>query len=367
MRTGGKHCPSLWFEGEYPSKVFIVNQVLLPFRFITERLGSPEEALTAITGMKVRGAPLIGATAAAGIYLALLNASPDEQNDLYLEKWKERFLSARPTAVNLSAMVWRMVEKCSPASNWKEKTLQAWKECRLIVEEEKEACRRIGEHGLPLIEKIFNRKKNTVNILTHCNAGRLACIDYGTATAPLYLAHEQGIPVHVWIDETRPRNQGARLTAWELAQAGIPHTVIVDNAGGYLMQKKRVDMVLVGSDRTTSRGDVANKIGTYLKALAAKDNGIPFYVALPVSSIDRTMANGLAEIPIEERSNDEVRFMEGSYNDQILHTMILPLEHSVYNPGFDITPAGLVSGLITDRGVCRASREGISSLFPDRP
>ena len=366
MRTGDKHYQSLWFEGEYPSEVFIINQVFLPFRFVTGELCSPEEALTAIIEMKVRGAPLIGATAAAGLYLALLKAPPGDQNDLYLEKWAERFLDARPTAVNLARMVNRLMEKCRREKSREEKTRRAWAECRLIIEEEITACRRIGEHGLALIEQIFRKKNKAVNILTHCNAGWLACIDYGTATAPVYLAHELGIPVHVWVDETRPRNQGARLTAWELAQAGVPHTVIVDNAGGYLMQKKMVDMVMVGSDRTTIRGDVANKIGTYLKALAAKDNKIPFYVALPASSIDWNMENGLAEIPIEERGADEVRFMEGTWKKQTIHAMILPRQHPVYNPGFDITPAKLVTALITDRGICPATAEGISSLFPER-
>ncbi|HDR88380.1 MAG TPA: S-methyl-5-thioribose-1-phosphate isomerase [Bacteroidetes bacterium] len=365
MKIGDKHYRSLWLgEGETP-QIRYIDQAVLPFRFETGTMNTPKDALVAITEMKVRGAPLIGAVAAGGIFLAAYRSAGENHQEETVREWAGKLKQARPTAVNLRVMVNRMMDRFLDASSPEEPEERARKEFMNILEEETEACRLIGLNGLEILKDIHRKTGRTVNILTHCNAGWLACIDYGTATAPIYLAHERHIPVHVWVDETRPRNQGARLTAWELQQAGIPHTVITDNAGGYLMQKGRVDVVLVGSDRTTRNGDVANKIGTYLKALAARDNGIPFYVALPVSSIDREMGNGVRNIPVEERSGEEVRLVEGLDGEKRVRVRILPEEHLVANPGFDVTPARLVTALITERGVCMATEEGIASLFHD--
>jgi len=365
MKIGDKHYRSLWLEeGETP-QIRYIDQAVLPFRFETGTLHTPEDALLAITEMKVRGAPLIGAVAAGGIFLAAYRSAGKNHQETTVRKWAGKLKQARPTAVNLRVMVDRMADHVLNAFSPESPEERARKEYMKILEGETEACRMIGLHGLEILRDLHRKTGRTVNILTHCNAGWLACIDYGTATAPIYLAHERNIPVHVWVDETRPRNQGARLTAWELQQAGIPHTVITDNAGGHLMQKGCVDVVLVGSDRTTRNGDVANKIGTYLKALAARDNGIPFYVALPVSSIDREMENGVRNIPVEERSGEEVRLIEGLDGENLVRVSILSEEHPVSNPGFDVTPARLVTALITERGVCEATEGGIASLFTD--
>ena len=313
------------------------------------------------------GAPLIGVTGAFGVYLAVLNAATDTIPEDYLLKECRKLKSARPTAVNLAWAVDRVFAAVSKAANPTGKLDAARKEAEKIAAQEVESCRDIGKHGLTLINDI-SRSKNgrTVNILTHCNAGWLACVEYGTATAPIYAAFDSGIDIHVWVDETRPLNQGSRLTAWELGKHGVNHTLITDNAGGHLMQHGRVDVVIVGTDRTTFTGDVANKIGTYLKALAAKDNNIPFYVALPSSTFDWNLKNGLNEIPIEERNPDEVKYVQGFDQDTIRDVRVAPAESPAANFAFDVTPARLVTGLITERGICKATATDVRRLFPEK-
>ncbi len=356
---------SLWFSDENRTQIQVIDQRHLPFKFEVFGIGSVEDAFFAIREMVVRGAPLIGVTAAFGMYFALKAAG--RNNDRSLPAAAEYLNSSRPTAVNLFMATRRMLGVYDRIKKWEENLEILWAEAVKIRQEETDACLKIGQHGLPLIEEIFRKNPGqAVQILTHCNAGRLACIKYGTATAPVYLAHEKGIPVHVWVDETRPRNQGARLTAYELGVAGIPHTVIPDNTGGHLMQHGMVDLVLVGSDCTTRNGDVANKIGTYLKALAAHDNQIPFYAALPSSSFNWNMSDGLRDIPIEARSAEEVAYAEGWTGKSISRVRLVPKGSRTANYGFDVTPARLVTGLITDRGICPASREGIEALFPER-
>jgi methylthioribose-1-phosphate isomerase len=354
---------SIWYS-EQNETVSIIDQRHLPHRLVIERIGSLEQMCAAIREMHLRGAPLIGVAAAYGMYLACSRGA-DAGPTGDLEEAAGALLATRPTAVNLAWAVERQLEALREIGGSGRRTAAALATAREIEAEDIERCRRIGGHGVTLIEEIHKKKRDTVNVLTHCNAGWLACVRHGTATAPIYEAHRRGVPVHVWVDETRPRNQGARLTAWELAQAGIAHTVIVDNAGGHLMQHGRVDLVIVGSDRTTRTGDVANKIGTYLKALAARDNGIPFYVALPSSTIDWELRDGIAEIPIEERNPEEVGFMTGALkgSGEIGEIRILPEESPAANIAFDITPARLVTGLITERGICGATEEGIASLF----
>ncbi len=325
---------------------------------------SSAESYDMIRRMKVRGAPLIGVTAAFGMYLACLEARTQPEPQVYIREQAALIRVARPTAVNLAWAVDRMMKKIANAAEPEQMIMVARPEALKIREEELQASYMIGQHGLEIIRGISERKNGkVVNILTHCNAGWLACIDYGTATSPIYQAFDEQIPVHVWVDETRPRNQGARLTAWELGQHGVPHTVIVDNAGGHIMQKGLVDLVITGSDRTTRSGDVANKIGTYLKALAARDNDIPFYVALPVSTIDFTIDSGIKEILIEERDPDEVRVMEGLSDHEIHSVRILPEDSPVSNYGFDITPASLVTGLITEKGISKARESDILKLI----
>jgi len=344
--------------------VEIVDQTLLPHGFVTRELRSLADAAEAIRSMRVRGAPLIGATAAYGVALQMC----DEPSDASLQRAIEELLATRPTAVNLRWALDEMrraLRDVPPAA----RNARAYERAAEICEEDVENCRRIGEHGFRLIEALRERRaeRGPLNVLTHCNAGWLATVDWGTALAPVYLAHDRGIPVHVWVDETRPRNQGASLTAWELGQHGVPHTVIADNAGGHLMQRGKVDLCITGSDRTTSTGDVCNKIGTYLKALAAHDNAVPFYAALPSSSIDWTLADGIAEIPIEERDGSELRCVRGRTLDgHTVDVTVLPAESPVANPAFDVTPARLVTGLITERGVCEATRAGIAGLYPER-
>ena len=362
MRIGKTHYRSIWMDDD-PGVVKVIDQRILPFEFKILELRTVSDTFEAIAQMVVRGAPLIGACAAFGLYLAAYKSKKEG----WCEEVKEAgdlLISARPTAVNLKFAVDLLMEKVECAGSRESMIKELFHLAHRFAEDEVIRCRKIGEHGVNLIREIYERTKDPVNILTHCNAGWLACVDYGTATAPIYLAHEQGIPVHVWVDETRPRNQGARLTAYELGEQGIPFTVIVDNAGGHLMQLGKVDLVIVGSDRTTRKGDVANKIGTYLKALAANDNGIPFYVALPSSSIDFNLTRE-EEVEIENRDDKEVSHLEGwDENEQKAASFrILPEGSSVVNPGFDVTPARLVSGLITEKGICDASEEGIKTLF----
>jgi methylthioribose-1-phosphate isomerase len=345
--------------------VEVIDQRMLPHQFSVVKLETYEDAVEAIKEMIVRGAPLIGATAAYGIYLAVREMVEEQLNGSFLDEAFSELRASRPTAVNL---FWALDKMRDALDNCEGDFIQtAWKKAAEIVEEDVETCRMIGVHGLPLIEEIAARKNGeTVNILTHCNAGMLGCVEWGTITSPIYQAMQKGINVHVWVDETRPRNQGSNLTAYELTRHNVPHTLIVDNAGGHLMQHGMVDMVIVGTDRTTRHGDVANKIGTYLKALAAHDNNIPFYVALPSTTLDMSIRNGLKEIPIEERNQDEVRFMQGkTKRGKIEPVLICPETTPASNYGFDVTPARLVSKIITERGVCDASEEGLLSLFPE--
>ncbi|MGR0481334.1 MAG: S-methyl-5-thioribose-1-phosphate isomerase [Candidatus Electronema sp. V4] len=359
MQINGQPWRTIWLEADSRS-VGIIDQTKLPHQFETVRLRTAEDAAHAIRAMLVRGAPLIGAAAAWGVFLGLLADSTDAG----LEAVCAKLLQARPTAVNLRWAVERMRRVLSPLPP--EQRLDAARsEAAAVCEEDVQTNEAIGQHGLRLIEEQHRRTGSTVNILTHCNAGWLATVDWGTALAPVFKAQQSGIPLHVWVDETRPRNQGAQLTAWELASAGIEHHLITDNSGGWLMRQGQVDLCIVGTDRTTACGDVCNKIGTYLKALAAADNQVPFYVALPGSTVDWTLDDGMA-IPIEERDEDEVLFVSGLTEDgQVRRVRIAPERTRAANPAFDVTPARLVTGLITERGVCAASREGLQSLFPE--
>jgi methylthioribose-1-phosphate isomerase len=364
MKVNGKHTRSIWPEADGQS-VGIIDQTLLPHRYETVRLKTCEDAAHAIKSMQTRGAPLIGAVAAYGLAMAVRADASDEN----LERAYAALLATRPTAINLQ---WALNEVMAAVRNRprEERVAAAYKRAAEICDEDVAMSEAIGKHGLKLIEEIAAKKKpgEPVNVLTHCNAGWLATVDLGTATAPIYTAHDKGIPIHVFVDETRPRNQGASLTAFELGQHGVKHTVIADNTGGHLMQHGEVDIVIVGADRITAQGDACNKIGTYLKALAAKDNGVPFYVALPSSTIDFTVNDGVAEIPIEERSGDEVAKMTGRTASGAIETVTVTPEGSpVANYGFDVTPARLVSGLITERGVIAADRNALASAFPDHP
>ena len=344
--------------------VEVIDQRQLPHNLVTVKLLNYKDAEIAIKNMTVRGAPLIGATAAYGIYLAAKEMAERQLEADFLDQAFEDLRNSRPTAVNL---FWALDKMKKALESTADLVKTAWEEAGKIVDEDIETCRMIGVHGLPIIEEISKRKNGAVvNILTHCNAGMLGCIEWGTITSPIYQAQEQGIKVHVWVDETRPRNQGSNLTAYELTRHGIDHTLVVDNTGGHLMQHGLVDMVIVGTDRTTRNGDVANKIGTYLKALAAKDNEIPFYVALPSTTLDMTICDGLKEIPIEERAQNEVKYIQGKRSDgQIDSVLICPETTKASNYGFDVTPARLVTALITERGVCDANEAGIVSLFPE--
>lgn len=342
----------------------VIDQRKLPHEFVTVKLETYKDAEIAIKDMTVRGAPLIGATAAYGVYLAVREMIENQLDGTFLDDAFDALRASRPTAVNLFWALNKMEDALENADDFLK---TSWEMANTIVEEDVETCRMIGVHGLPFIEEISKKKNGeTVNILTHCNAGMLGCIEWGTITSPIYQAMEKGIKLHVWVDETRPRNQGSNLTCYELTKHGVPHTLIVDNAGGHLMQHGMVDMVIVGTDRTTRNGDVANKIGTYLKALAAKDNNIPFYVALPSTTLDMTIRDGLKEIPIEERNQDEVRYMIGKNSaGKIDSVLICPETTTASNYGFDVTPAHLVTKLITEKGVCDASEEGLLTLFPD--
>ena len=354
---------TIWITED--SYVEVIDQRKLPHNLVNVKLTTYKDAEVAIKNMTVRGAPLIGATAAYGIYLAVREMIEKQLDGTFLDEAFDALRNSRPTAINLFWALDRMRKALDESGDFLD---TAWTEAGKIVEEDVETCRLIGVHGLPIIEEISKRKKGeVVNILTHCNAGMLGCIEWGTISSPIYQAHQKGLKVHVWVDETRPRNQGSNLTAYELTRHGIDHSLIVDNTGGHLMQHGMVDMVIVGTDRTTRNGDVANKIGTYLKALAAKDNDIPFYVALPSTTLDMGIRDGLKEIPIEERDQDEVRYFEGKRQSdgEIDRVLICPETTQARNYGFDVTPARLVTALITERGVCSASEEGITKLFPE--
>ena len=357
MKIENKEYRTIWFDGDSQS-VKIIDQTKLPHQFIIKNLKTVKEVVNAIKKMEVRGAPLIGGTAAYGIVLAV-----KESSDLnFIKKSSEDLIQSRPTAINLKWAVDRMMKKLSSIN--KDKYLSvALKEAKEICDEDEKFCENIGLNGLKIIEEIYNKKNDTVNILTHCNAGWLATINWGTATSPIYHAHKKGIPVHVWVDETRPRNQGANLTSYELNEEGVPNTIIADNTGGILMQRGDVDMCIVGTDRTLSTGDVCNKIGTYLKALAAYDNNVPFYVALPSSTIDWNIKN-FKEIPIEERSPEELSHIEGlDENDNIKKVLIYPKNSKSLNLAFDVTPAKYVTGLITEKGICEASNVALKKMF----
>ena len=357
MRINGKDYKTIWYD-EDRQVVQIIDQTKLPHQFVVKDLKNIKDAIIAIKNMEVRGAPLIGGTAAFGIVLAI-----KENNNLeFIKKSSQDLVKSRPTAINLQWALHRMNNKLSLV-NSDQLFNVALKEAKKICDEDIKFCKNIGLHGLKLIEDIYNKKKETVNILTHCNAGWLATIDWGTATSPIYHAHKKGIPLHIWVDETRPRNQGANLTSYELNEENIPNTIIADNTGGILMQRGEVDMCIVGTDRTLSTGDVANKIGTYLKSLAAHDNNVPFYVALPSSTIDWETKD-FKDIPIEERNSEELSHVEGlDENNNVKKVLIYPKKSKAMNLAFDVTPAKYVTGLITEKGVCEASEKGLKGLF----
>jgi methylthioribose-1-phosphate isomerase len=346
--------------------VQLIDQRFLPHEFVIEEVRTVEQMATAIREMHVRGAGLIGASAGYGMYLAALEAAGRDSFDEHMTRAAAQLSATRPTAVNLSWALQRQLQNIGSGKTSNEKIARALRTADLIADEDAEHCRMVGQHGLQIIRQIAKTKRNkSVNVLTHCNAGWLAFVDYGSATAPIYAAHDSSLPLHVWVTETRPRNQGSKLTAWELGQQRVPHTLIADSAAGHLMQRGEVDLIIVGTDRTTCTGDVANKIGTYLKALAAKANDVPFYVALPSSSIDWKMRDGLKEIPIEQRGADEVKNADGWCDGQQIVVQIAPDKSPAANYGFDVTPRELVTGLITERGVCQANEKSIRSLFPE--
>ena len=355
MKIKGKDYKTIWFEKDV---VKIIDQTKLPHKFVIKELKNLDDAVNAIKAMEVRGAPLIGATAAFGIVLALI----ENNNQSFLKLACENLVKSRPTAINLKWAVDRMYKKLKKI-NSDEILNMAIKEAEAICQEDVGFCKKIGLNGLKIIEDIYKKKKNIVNILTHCNAGWLATINWGTATSPIYHAHKKGIPIHVWVDETRPRNQGANLTSFELNEENINNTIIADNTGGILMQRGEVDVCLVGTDRTLSNGDVCNKVGTYLKALAAKDNDVPFYVALPSSTIDWNLKKH-TDIPIEERDPDELSSIEGLDNEgNVKKVQVYPKNSKSLNLAFDVTPAKYITGLITEKGICNASVEGLNKLF----
>ena len=355
MKIENKEYRTIWFEN---NTVKIIDQTKLPHQFIIKDLKTVKDAINAIKIMEVRGAPLIGGTAAYGIVLAIIE---NDDTD-FIKKRSEDLIKSRPTAINLKWAVDRMMKKIS-GININEILKVALKEAKDICDEDEKFCKEIGLNGLIIIEDIYKKKKDTVNILTHCNAGWLATINWGTATSPIYHAYKKGIPVHIWVDETRPRNQGANLTSYELNEEGIPNTIITDNTGGILMQRGEVDMCIVGTDRTLSTGDVCNKIGTYLKALAAYDNEVPFYVALPSSTIDWDIKD-FKHIPIEERNSEELSHIEGlDEKGNLKKVLIYPKKSKSMNLAFDITPAKYVTGLITEKGVCEASSDALHRMF----
>lgn len=367
MRVGGQTYRTIWLDANDPTVIRAIDQRALPHEFKIVSLKTCDEMIAAIQDMLVRGAPLLGVAAAYGLYLAALEAPRDKRFFSFIYAAAERLRASRPTAVNLA---WALNEQCRVMRRFKtsETAITALRQkANEIAEQDISICRSIGEHGLKIIKRISEQKKRrVVNILTHCNAGWLCAVDWGTATAPIYRALEEEIPIHVFVDETRPRNQGASLTTWELDAQGVPHTLVTDNAGGHLMKNRMVDLVLVGTDRVARNGDIANKIGTYLKALAAKANSVPFYVAAPSSSIDWSVASG-DKIPIEERSPDEVKWIHGiNKHGQPQSVLICPKSTPALNPGFDITPAELVTGIITERGVTKADEAALLEIFPER-
>ncbi len=365
MNIQGKAYHTIWLKEGDASVVQIIDQRHLPHKFVIEDLTSVQEVAAAIKEMHVRGAPLIGVTAAFGMYFAAKEALGESDPISYIQRAAQTLKETRPTAVNLA---WAVDQQLAAMEGKEAAVLPSLflEMTQQFKADSIERCKRIGEYGLPLIEETYQRTQKPVNVLTHCNAGWIACIDHGTATAPIYAAHNKGIPVHVWVDETRPRNQGARITAFELKEHGVPHTVITDNAGGHIMQHGMVDLVIVGTDRTTASGDVCNKIGTYLKALAAQDNGVPFYVGAPSSSIDFSLHDGLKEIPIELRAEEEVTYIQGELEGEIQQVLLTPSGSPAANYAFDVTPARMVTGLITERGICKANREAIQDLFGER-
>ncbi|MCB0402832.1 MAG: S-methyl-5-thioribose-1-phosphate isomerase [Flavobacteriales bacterium] len=367
MNIKGQHHHTIWVNEQNPNLIQAFDQRWFPHQIEVFDMSTSDAAAYAIKEMVVRGAPLIGVTAAYGMYLACIEAKEKDRPKEYIAEVATKLNATRPTAVNLQWALNEMLNAVHSISDPDQRVDAALKRANEIKEEDITICNHIGKHGLNLIEEIAERKQGEpVQILTHCNAGWLATIDWGTATSPVYQAHEKGIPVHVWVDETRPRNQGASLTAFELNEQGVPHTLINDNTGGHLMQHGLVDLVIVGTDRTTRNGDVANKIGTYLKALAAHDNQIPFYVALPSSTIDWTIKDGLKEIPIETRDEDEVKYIQGFVDGSVKSVLICPESTPAVNYGFDVTPAKYVTGLITERGICEASEKGLLGLFPEK-
>jgi methylthioribose-1-phosphate isomerase len=367
MNVDGKHYRTIWVKETDKKVIQIIDQRHLPHKFIIEDLKTIDDVAIAIKEMHVRGAGLIGATAGYGMYIATLQAPQNNSFDDFVQNAGQQLIKTRPTAVNLAWAVEKQLNAIKLGSSIREKASISFKTALEIADMDAEYCKRIGEHGVKLIEEISRKKDGkTVHILTHCNAGWLAFVDYGSATAPIYAAFDKGIDIKVWVDETRPRNQGASLTAWELEQHHVPHSVIPDNVGGHLMQHGLVDLVIVGSDRTTYTGDVANKIGTYLKALAAKDNDIPFYVALPSSTFDWEMEDGIKEIPIEERDSDEVKYIEGLCDGEIKKVLLTPINSKATNYAFDVTPARLITGLITERGIVEPNKQSILNLYPEK-
>ncbi len=361
MKIDGTHRRTIWLADDGWA-VEVIDQTRLPHAVVVRRLETLDDAAVAIRTMVVRGAPLIGVTGAYGMCLALRAAA----DDAALAHAVEVLAATRPTAVNLRWALDRMAAALA-SMPVNDRAAEAYRLAALVAEEDVETCRAIGRHGAALIREAYERTGKPVNVLTHCNAGWLAAVDWGTALAPVYAAHEAGIPLHVWVDETRPRNQGSALTAFELGQHGVPHTILADNAGGHMMQHGEVDLCIVGSDRTTAEGDVANKIGTYLKALAARDNGVPFYAALPESTIDWALGDGVRDIPIEERPAEEVTHMTGqAASGEIVTVQVAAPGSAAVNPAFDVTPARLVTGIITERGIATASREGLAELYPER-
>lgn len=366
MNVNGKHYRTIWIKEEDNNVIQVIDQRHLPHKFVIEDLKTVDDIATAIKDMHVRGAGVIGASAGYGMYLSALEAEKSDSLDDYIVKAGDKLNATRPTAIDLQWAVKRQMDAISKGNNKKEKIQIALKTANDIADENAESGRRIGEHGLSIIKNISKKKGgDVVNILTHCNAGWLAFVDYGSAIAPIYAAFDKGINVHVWVDETRPRNQGARLTAWELGQHGIPHTVIADNAGGHIMQHGLVDMVIVGSDRTTYTGFVANKIGTYLKAAAAKLNNVPFYVALPSSTFDWRIRDGINDIVIEERGSDEVKYIQGLCEGEIKKVLLTPKQSKAANYAFDVTPPELITGLITERGIIKPDETDILNFFPE--